>query len=474
MYGMKKVLLFIALTLVFCTMNVKAYTMDEVIERTNSSKSNLNKVLDDIVSWSNKYKIEFKNTITIDVASKLTGDIQKDLDILSNEMKSLYPDASNGLINIKNNRKDDLIYLRDTFEIIKDYLNENKDYGVICSLDVFVAVKNLILDVKPKINTIFDTYYDLYFAKLEDKLNNVSSGEDLKDLYNLFDKNVSVISKLFDKYSNINDSIQNLYNDYELDDYEIYSYFNNLSTKINNDYEKMMSKLSSKWDSVIDSKIELYSKDLVLTDNDTIVSYNNKLYGLMNNISEYNDKLNETFNKAYKYIRIESLNFKLNKKTADINELFDSKVVYVSTYLKDEIIPSLDKKDDNDKNLNINNVSKLLSINYTNLDKDNVLDKVEVKNASTQYLNLYNGNVGTKTKLVLNGNNGDTLEYTIIVKGDVASFGAIDITDVVGICNKMFGKKTFDEYEMLAADINDDGNIDITDIVKLCNKIFGR
>ena len=471
---MKKIFLFIALTLMFSATSVKAYTMDEVIERVNSSKSNLNKVLDDIVSWSNKYKIEFKNTVTIDVASKLTGDIQKDLNILSNEMKRLYPDASNGLINIKNNRNDDLVYLKDTFKIVKDYLEENKDYGVIYSLDVFVTVKNLILDVKPKINTMFDTYYDLYFAKLEDKLNNISNQEDLKDLYNLFDKNVSVISKLFDKYSNINDSLQNIYNDYELDDYDIYSYFSNLSSKINSDYEKMMSKLSIKLDSVIDSKIELYSRDLVLTDNDSIVSYNNKLYDLMDSISEYNGKLNDTFNKAYKYIRIESLNFKLNKKTAEINELFDSKVVYVSTYLEEEIIPSLDKKDESDKNLNINNVSKLLSINYTNLDKDIVLNKVVVKNATSQYSNLYNGNVGTKSKLILNGNNGDTIEYTIIVKGDVGSFGAIDITDVVGICNKMFGKKTFDEYEMLAADINDDGNIDITDIVKLCNKIFGK
>ena len=119
---MKKIFLFIALTLMFSTINVNAYTMDEVIERVNSSKSYLNNVLDDIVSWSNKYKIEFKNTVTIDVASKLTGNLQTDLEILSNEMKSLYPDASNGLINIKNNRNDDLVYLKDTFKIVKDYL----------------------------------------------------------------------------------------------------------------------------------------------------------------------------------------------------------------------------------------------------------------------------------------------------------------------------------------------------------------
>ena len=236
----------------------------------------------------------------------------------------------------------------------------------------------------------------------------------------------------------------------------------------------LVPELSIKLDSVIDEKIELYKKDLILTNNDSIVSYNNKLYDLMDSISEYNGKLNDIFNKAYKYIRIESLNFKLNKKTAEINELFDSKVVYVSTYLEEEIIPSLDKKDESDKNLNINNVSKLLSINYTNLDKDIVLNKVVVKNATSQYSNLYNGYVGTKSKLILNGNNGDTIEYTIIVKGDVGSFGAIDITDVVGICNKMFGKKTFDEYEMLAADINDDSEIDITDVVKLCYKIFGK
>ena len=68
----------------------------------------------------------------------------------------------------------------------------------------------------------------------------------------------------------------------------------------------------------------------------------------------------------------------------------------------------------------------------------------------------------------------DTLikELTLIVKGDVNPSGRIDITDIVNVCNKMFGKQSLDLYQTQSADMNDDSKIDITDIVLLCNMLF--
>ena len=60
----------------------------------------------------------------------------------------------------------------------------------------------------------------------------------------------------------------------------------------------------------------------------------------------------------------------------------------------------------------------------------------------------------------------------VIVKGDVNPSGRIDITDVVNVCNKMFGKLTLSDYQFIAADMNNDSKIDITDIVMICNRMF--
>ena len=63
-------------------------------------------------------------------------------------------------------------------------------------------------------------------------------------------------------------------------------------------------------------------------------------------------------------------------------------------------------------------------------------------------------------------------DFLFIVKGDVNPSGRLDISDVVRMANKMFGKISLSEYETIAADMNDDNKIDITDIVYLCKKIF--
>ena len=61
----------------------------------------------------------------------------------------------------------------------------------------------------------------------------------------------------------------------------------------------------------------------------------------------------------------------------------------------------------------------------------------------------------------------ETIELTIIVKGDVNGDGEVDITDLVKIRQKIQKIDLFDEKQNKAGDINGDNEVDITDLVKI-------
>ena len=63
-------------------------------------------------------------------------------------------------------------------------------------------------------------------------------------------------------------------------------------------------------------------------------------------------------------------------------------------------------------------------------------------------------------------------EFDIVVRGDVSPDGRIDITDLVKLCDKMYGLSNLDTFEMLAADFDENNKIDITDLVSLCDKLY--
>ena len=58
-----------------------------------------------------------------------------------------------------------------------------------------------------------------------------------------------------------------------------------------------------------------------------------------------------------------------------------------------------------------------------------------------------------------------------VIPGDANGDGEIDVTDIVGIANKILGRAS-DSFVAAAADVNGDGEVDVTDIVAVANLIL--
>ncbi len=67
--------------------------------------------------------------------------------------------------------------------------------------------------------------------------------------------------------------------------------------------------------------------------------------------------------------------------------------------------------------------------------------------------------------------NPATVEYTIIILGDVNGNGRVDVGDATLISKKLVDEIVFDANQTLAADVNDDSSIKIADAVKITKKI---
>ena len=63
------------------------------------------------------------------------------------------------------------------------------------------------------------------------------------------------------------------------------------------------------------------------------------------------------------------------------------------------------------------------------------------------------------------------LQMKDFIPGDANGDGEIDVTDIVGIANKILGRAS-DSFVAVAADVNGDGDVDVTDIVAVANIIL--
>ena len=114
---------------------------------------------------------------------------------------------------------------------------------------------------------------------------------------------------------------------------------------------------------------------------------------------------------------------------------------------------------------------EMIIYNGTSLDVS-IIEKLVSNYGFLRAVNLFGNNFCTGSRVQIINNDLVVKDFLFIVKGDVNPSGRLDISDVVRMANKMFGKVSLNEYETIAADMNDDNKIDITDIVYLCKKIF--
>ena len=448
--------------------NVKALSYNDVINRVEQEEINSNKIMNKIYEWSSNYKEELKNTLTLEFITNLKGDYNIDIDLIINELENKgFTNASLKLSELKNEIIESINYFNEKLNILESYLNANVEGGVVGSTDLFIQIRESLTNLKTPIKNIFDIYYTIFYDEI---INKVDKYDKTSDLINLYENIITYITNLYKQNETRINSWQNIYNSYYLNDYEelFKDYLGTYKTKIKEDIDVIYNKIEEKLQTKLDSKINIIINDTT-TSRDSIINRNNKLYNIIDYIKEKQKLTDEEMNKINNKIDIDIiLNYTENFKDK-IKKRLDEAILYTKSYLIDDLEITL--KNESDKPY-IRIDTDTITIKSENLDTSNFINKLLVSYGNIEIENDYNENIGTLSKMKVLYNDTLVKELTLIVKGDVNPSGRLDITDIVNICNKMFGKQSLDLYQTLSADMNDDSKIDITDIVLLCNMLF--
>lgn len=125
---------------------------------------------------------------------------------------------------------------------------------------------------------------------------------------------------------------------------------------------------------------------------------------------------------------------------------------------------------------NNNNIVSKISVGE---DISNIISKIKsaYPSASIQMKDKNNnikenGVVSTNDKIILTNNN-QTVEYSVVIYGDISGDGVIDIADLLKVQKHIKGVSTLSDNYLKAADTNKDGIIDIGDLLKIQKDIKG-
>ena len=278
-------------------------------------------------------------------------------------------------------------------------------------------------------------------------------------------------NSLLNKYDNRLNSWQDIYNKYDLESYEVKNYFSDFYSRIKTDGNALYDKAEAKLQSILDDKITIIVNDTDISNPESILQRNSKLYNIIDEITSVKQDANSKYQEVVSHIKINELQTYANKAQTKINNRLDEAIEYTKSYLL--LYTYLDVKKASDRTyINIDHENKLIIYNQTDLNSNNFINRLKADYGTLSYDNLYGSNIGTLSKININYNDQVISQYTIVVKGDIAPTGRLDITDVVKLSDKIFGKIELDNIQKIAADIDNNNVYDITDVVKLCDKIF--
>lgn len=467
----KIILTILLMSIIFIPLNkvnATSYSQEEVIERINNSSTKVKDLLQDLIDYENNNKTAIKSLMNREFLESTDNlNFEKNLDRVITKLNTNgYPNASNELKTLKPKLLENYNYYQETIKITKNYLEETKDLGVTGNLDIFIEVRQLLKDNQAKISEFGRKYYNIGFEYVTDNLDKVNFKKAVEEFDYIFE--LDIVNKMF----NTSEEYMNLFNDYHLEDYEdlMKDYLRSYYQTLKKDYYELYDKLEEKYQTKLEDKVNQIVQDTDITSDESITNRNNKLYDLINEINDVNNTLNNRFKEVNSKIKIDMIKKYTKDYQNEIIDRLDEASKYVEDYILDNIKISL--KDEKDANiLLINTARQMIIYNGVNLDVE-VVEKLVSNYGFLKAVNLFNNKIGTGSKIQVINNDLVLKEYLFIVLGDVNPSGKLDITDVVTMANKMFGKTTLNEYQTIAADMNDDGKIDITDVVILCNKLF--
>lgn len=459
----------------FNIVNTYAYTEEQAIEEIELMEKEVIDIIDLGKDWSNSHASSLKSLINRSFFNKIENvNISNNIDLVIAELiLNGHNEAANDLLLIKDTIVSKSNSIWDSVKIIEEYLMDNTSNGVVGSIDLFIQIRNSANNLKSPIADLIDIYVDVDY---EDIINKIKQYDTVDELISLYDDIVEKYKSFEETVSKLEDKLvtwQNIFNDYHLEDYRdlFVDYFGVVYNKLTNKYRDLYNELETKLQNKLDEKITIICDETDITNSRSILDRNTKLYDIMSRILKVKNKVNTAFEEMRTLIKIEELIEKFVNQSNKIINRIDEAYSYTEQYIID--YPKLVLKLEADKEyVDINDQNGIIIYKDTNLDKADFIDKFEVNIGEIIAYNFYDNKVGTFSELQIEYKDIVTMVYDIIVKGDIAANGVFDITDVVKICDNMFGKEVFDEYRFIAADMNDDSVIDITDVVKLCDILF--
>lgn len=468
--------LLLTILMLFSVFTIKVsaneYTEQDIINRVTASETKAKDVIGLLTTWSNNYKDTTKSLMNKNFIDSLGSDYETNINIVIRELSNKgYSAASSSLEAIKPELVEKLNYIKDSMNMAEEYLNAHADNGVPGSSDLFYQIKVTGRNLKPSIKSLLNLYYDMYYNEAESKINSFTTYADCKDFYNKVMDKYDAANSLLNKYDNRLNSWQDIYNKYDLESYEVKNYFSDFYSRIKTDGNALYDKAEAKLQSILDDKITIIVNDTDISNPESILQRNSKLYNIIDEITSVKQDVNSKYQELVNHIKINELQTYANKAQTKINNRLDEAIEYTKSYLL--LYTYLDVKKASDRTyINIDHENKLIIYNQTDLNSNNFINRLKADYGTLSYDNLYGSNIGTLSKININYNDQISSQYTIIVKGDIAPTGRLDITDVVKLSDKIFEKIELDNIQKIAADIDNNNVYDITDVVKLCDKIF--
>ena len=481
---MKRVFKYLLLTLVLSfsfllNANAAVLTQDEAKQRVIDSEITAKNLISVLTNWSNTYGDDLEDIISRSLVNKINSiSSESTFNLIVSELNANGHSSAATALNAKKSEiMADVNYLKETQRLLKEYFNANVSGGVVGSRSLFVQIEDSLKALKTPLKNLMNIYYDSFSDKLLDEVDNCSTVKDVRDFY---DEILNKITELDAEVTTIKNGLvdwQNLYNQYGITDYEDYikEEFGSYYRKLDSLYNKVYNKLETKLQSLLDQKIQKIISD-THTETDrsnanNVMERNDRLWDIINYITDLKSEIQSKFDKANSYIKIDTAKTYAKKYQKQITNRFTEAIDYTKTYLIDNLEITVRNQSDT-KFVKVQMENGLIIYDNKDLSSATFIAKLKATYGDLQAKKTYSGNIGTLSEVEAVYNNNILKTLLVVVKGDVAPSGRVDITDIVNVCDKMFGKKTLSRYQTIAADMDDNNKIDITDVVKICDRMF--
>ena len=471
--------LFLAVNLVLIifmgfTNSVKAYEPngvlygEEVIDRMDDSEGVFRHLVETLTTWSNSYSESFKDIIDRDLIDDISVDA-----VISRLRQEGHINAAADLESIRPSVKDDINYLKTTVDMMEYYINHDIDTDTVDDTDIYYKLRRSFRNLKEPINNLIRIYYNSYYSELENRIDNFNSYHELKDLYDeLMDK---LNGSTFNKFKQELDKVKEIYISKDLEIYEpmIKDEFRSYYQTFKSDYDRLYTKLENKLQEKLDEKLDEILNSVDRTNLTQVIEANRKIYNIMNEIDELKEDISDKINRLNNYfididIVIEYAEDYEIKIVNRLNEAYN----YTKSKLIDlDLLVSV-KNESDKKKIKVDNENGIIIYDSKDLTPSTLINKLLTNYGELKESNTYNNKIGTKSKLSVYYGTDLLKDFIVVVRGDISPNAKIDITDLVKLCDKMYGLTNLDTYEMLAADFDNNSKIDITDLVNLCDRIY--